>query len=75
MEILEDYMEKFAEIQDYNARENYEMAHIGEDMILRKFIRNIASGNLKKLKDIKLVATAIQKYMIEANRGQIRWYA
>jgi hypothetical protein len=55
--------------------EDTEYAHVLQDKIYRKFIKDICNNKLKTLEDIKKTAKLINKKVVKYDKEKNRWYA
>jgi len=69
---LEHYDRLFNKLEKFNKEDNNEVAHILQDKIYRKFIRDIVFKKIKG-KDIYVLAKNMNKYVVKKDIG--RWYA
>ena len=70
-----DYNELFADLNEYTENQHTESAHMTEDEIYRRFIRDVASGKFKNPEDMILMAKKIKKEIIDDRVCECRWYA
>lgn len=68
-----DYDSLFENIEKLNQKNDNERAHILQDRIYRKFIKDICNNKFKTLRDIKLIANDMNKYVVKKDKK--RWYA
>lgn len=53
--------------------DDVELAHVLEDKIYEKFVKDIVSGKFKSITQVKNIAKDIKKNIINVNRK--KWYA
>ena len=63
----------FVKLKEENG--DNETAHVTQDEIYRKYIKDIASGKFENKEDIVLLAKEIKKNVIVYDNDQNRWYA
>lgn len=71
--ILSKYKKMFVKLKEENG--DNESAHVTQDEIYRKFIKDIASGKFESREDIVLLAKEIKKNVIVYDNDQNRWYS
>ncbi len=71
--ILSKYKKMFVKLKEENG--DNETAHVTQDEIYRKFIKDIASDKFESREDIVLLAKEIKKNVIVYDNDQNRWYA
>lgn len=69
---LLEYNKLFNKLEKLNKEENNEFAHILQDKIYRKFIRDIVNKKIKG-KEIEILAKDMNKYVVKKDIR--RWYA
>jgi hypothetical protein len=69
---LLEYNKLFNKLEKLNKEENNELAHILQDKIYRKFIRDIVNKKIKG-KEIEILAKDMNKYVVKKDIR--RWYA
>jgi hypothetical protein len=71
--ILSKYQKMFINLKEKNG--DNEVAHVIQDEIYRKFIKDIASSKFENKEDIVLLAKEIKKNVIVYDNDKNRWYA
>ncbi len=71
--ILLSYEKKFKKLDNLNLDDNNEIAHIEQDKLYRKFIKDIANNKIRQLKDIRKIAKLMNEHVVKHDRD--RWYA
>jgi hypothetical protein len=71
--IVSKYRKMFVKLKEENG--DNEVAHVTQDEIYRKYIKDIASGKFENKEDIVLLAKEIKKNVIVYDNDQNRWYA
>ena len=69
---LLEYNKLFNKLEKLNKEDNNEFAHILQDKIYRKFIRDIVNKKIKG-KEIEILAKDMNKYVVKKDIR--RWYA
>jgi len=76
MDKLENnYYSLFMKLEKLNISDNIEDAHILQDKIYRKFIKDICNNKLSSLEDVKKIAYYMNKYVVKYDKENTRWYA
>lgn len=70
--IKKQYQKLFNKLSILNEHNDTEYAHMLQDRIYRKFIRDIVNNKIKT-KDIKEFAENMNKYVVKKDKG--RWYS
>ena len=73
--LLRSYERLFKELEKLETEKHpcNESAHILQDKIYRKFIRDTANNKIKNAKDIRTISKLIVKRVIKYDKD--RWYA
>jgi len=66
------YYTLFMKLEKLNQDNDNENAHILQDKIYRKFIKDICNNKFKKAEDIKKVANYMNKNVVKYDKQ--RWY-
>ena len=70
-QLEQKYCSLFAKLEKIN--KDNETAHVLQDKIYRKFIKDICNNEFSSLKDVEKIAIDIKKKVVKYDKG--RWYA
>lgn len=73
--IHNSYKKLFTKLKDIDIKGDYEVAHMIQDDIYTKFIKDIASGKIENKEDIVFLSKEIKKNVIIYGNNKSRWYA
>lgn len=67
------YMIAFNKLKEFDNSGNNEQAHIVQDKLYRKFIRDIVNNKFSNMDELKLIANNMNKFVVKNDTG--RWYS
>lgn len=63
----------FDKLKEEDAKGDNETAHVIQDKLYRKFIRDIVNNKLNDINEIRLFADNMNKFVVRKDTG--RWYS
>jgi uncharacterized protein YjgD (DUF1641 family) len=71
--LTNSYSTLFDKLKEEDNNGDNEKAHMIQDKLYRKFIRDIVNNKLNTINDIKLFADNMNKFVVKKDTG--RWYS
>ena len=67
------YMNAFNKLKELDNSGDNEQAHMFQDKLYRKFIRDIVNNRFSNMDELKLIANNMNKFVVKNDTG--RWYS